>query len=160
MKHDRLISISHSNVFPGFACKLQIFLRFTNPVTGGQYCSYPCKRSCKAPFWALFEIQWDLNNLQYTSQFVYKSICSIFKRIWRGWGVDARREGWGARGAESSREARGRDTRRARERESTRTLECDVAECATYIEALEGARKSKKAEWQVVTRHYRLQIYS
>ena len=35
---------------------------------------------------------------------------------------------------------------RERERESTRTRECDVAGCASYIEALEGARRSEEAE--------------
>ena len=43
-------------------------------------------------------------------------------------------------------ERREAETRVERQRESTRTRECDVAECASYIEALEGARKSKKAE--------------
>ena len=51
---------------------------------------------------------------------------------------------------ERTRETRGSKEReprtRARERESTRTRECDVAGCASYIEALEGARRSEEAE--------------
>ena len=45
-----------------------------------------------------------------------------------------------------------------RERESTCTRECNLAGCASYIEAREGSRRSEGAEWQVVTRHYRLHI--
>ena len=91
-------------------------------------------------------------------------------------GAGSRREerNWGARGDERDvhaglhenerderRIARGRQERATCEkneretRERTRTRECNVAGCASYIEAQEGSR-SEEAEWQVVTRHYRL----
>ena len=53
-------------------------------------------------------------------------------------------------GREAREDERGRDTRRerrvAREREKTRIRECNVAGCASYIEAQEGSRRSEEAE--------------
>ena len=69
-------------------------------------------------------------------------------------GVRGRCEKRGLRSERSREQSRGERLRHASsererererhvvERESSRTRECDVAGCASYIEALEGARKS------------------